>query len=155
MASSGTGSGNFLKVEELMEMAIQFEHDSMQYYHDLRNFVSDSRALGLLDTLEHQEREHRDLLKNYDLGDKPYPLIQYGPAFDLTMPKLEEEDPDLDALLNVAIEREIVSKQVYETTAGQVFGNLAELLRDLAGFEEEHERKLKDLRGYMRGGEAY
>jgi rubrerythrin len=145
------GSGNFLKVEELMELAIQFEHDSMQYYHDLRNMVSDHRAQGLLDTLEHQEREHRDLLRNYDLGDKPYPLLQYGPSFDLTMPKVEQEDPNLDELLEVAIEREIVSKQVYETTAGQVFGNLAELLNDLAGFEEEHERKLKDLRSFLKG----
>jgi rubrerythrin len=145
------GSGNFLKVEELMEMAVRFEHDSMRYYQDLRGFVSDRKARELLKTLEQQEMEHRDLLKNYDLGDRPYPMLQYGPAFDLTMPTIESENPDLTELLDTAIDREIVSKQVYETTAGQVFGKLAELLRDLAGFEEEHERKLKDMRSYMQG----
>jgi rubrerythrin len=145
------GSGNFLKVEELMEMAVRFEHDSMRYYQDLRGFVSDRKARELLKTLEQQEMEHRDLLKNYDLGDRPYPMLQYGPAFDLTMPTIESENPDLTELLDTAIDREIVSKQVYETTAGQVFGKLAELLRDLAGFEEEHERKLQDMRSYMQG----
>jgi rubrerythrin len=70
------------------------------------------------------------------------------------MPQVEEEEPDVFHLLDVAIEREIVSKQVYENTAGQVFGNLAELLRDLAGFEEEHEIKLKDMRDYLKGQES-
>jgi rubrerythrin len=145
---------NFLKVEELLELATQFEQDSMQYYRDLRRYVSEPQAVELLKHLEQQEREHRDLLRNYDPGDKAYPMLQYGPALELTMPQVEEEEPDVFHLLDVAIEREIVSKQVYENTAGQVFGNLAELLRDLAGFEEEHEIKLKDMRDYLKGQES-
>ena len=145
---------NFLQVEELLELATKFEQDSMQYYRDLRRYVSEPQAVELLKHLEQQEREHRDLLRNYDPGDKAYPMLQYGPALELTMPQVEEEEPDVFHLLDVAIEREIVSKQVYENTAGQVFGNLAELLRDLAGFEEEHEIKLKDMRDYLKGQES-
>ena len=55
--------------------------------------------------------------------------------------------------MDVAIDREIVSRQIYNTTAGQVFGNLAQVLQDLAAFEGEHETKLRDMRAYLLGEE--
>jgi len=142
---------NFLKVDELLELAIKFEQESADYYRTLQNHVADSRVLDMLKELEQQEIEHRDILKDFELGDKPYPMLQFGPSFDITLPEVQSESPTLRELMDVAIEREIVSRQIYNTTAGQVFGNLAQVLQDLAAFEGEHEAKLRDLRAYLMG----
>ena len=142
---------NFLKVDELLELAIEFEQESADYYRKLRDHVEDARVLDMLKELEQQEIEHRDILNNFDLGDKPYPMLQFGPSFDITLPEVQSESPTLIELMDVAIDREIVSRQIYNTTAGQVFGNLAQVLEDLAAFEGEHEVKLKDLRAYLLG----
>ncbi len=142
---------NFLKVDELLELAIKFEQESADYYRTLQNHVADSRVLDMLKELEQQEIEHRDILKNFELEDKPYPMLQFGPSFDITLPEVQSESPTLRELMDVAIEREIVSRQIYNTTAGQVFGNLAQVLQDLAAFEGEHEAKLRDLRAYLMG----
>ncbi|MCF7914407.1 MAG: hypothetical protein K9L66_04505 [Spirochaetaceae bacterium] len=144
---------NFLKVEELIELAVEFEQESADYYRDLQKWVEDTDSHALLKTLEKQEIEHRDTLKNFELEDRAYPLLQYGPSFSISLPEIESENPGLRELLDVAIEREIVSRKIYHNTAGQVFGNLAELLEDLAGFEREHEVKLKDMRDYLMGEE--
>jgi rubrerythrin len=144
---------NFLKVEELIGLAVEFEQDSADYYRDLRNRVEDADSRTLLKTLENQEIEHRDTLKNFELEDRAYPLLQYGPSFNISLPEVQSENPGLRELLDVAIEREVVSREIYRNTAGQVFGNLADLLEDLAGFEREHEVKLKDMRDYLMGEE--
>ncbi|MFW5714960.1 MAG: ferritin-like domain-containing protein [bacterium] len=142
---------NFLKVEELLDLAIQFEQESADYYQKLQNHVENRQVLDMLRELENQEIEHRDILKNFELEDKPYPLLQFGPSFSITLPEIESTSPSLRELMDVAIEREIVSRQIYTTTAGQVFGNLAQVLEDLAAFEGEHEAKLKDMRAYLMG----
>ncbi|MCF7915664.1 MAG: ferritin family protein [Spirochaetaceae bacterium] len=142
---------NFLKVEELLDLAITFEQDSADYYRTLQKHVENSRVLEMLKTLELQEIEHRDTLKDFALEDKPYPLLQFGPSFNIALPEIESESPSLQELLDVAIEREIVSRQIYSNTADQVFGNLAQVLQDLAAFEGEHEAKLKDLRAFLTG----
>ena len=142
---------NFLKVEELLDLAIQFEQESADYYRKLQEHVEKRQVLDMLKELENQEIEHRDILKNFELEDKPYPILQFGPSFSTTLPEIESTSPSLRELMDVAIEREIVSRQIYNTTAGQVFGNLAQVLQDLAAFEGEHEAKLKDMRAYLMG----
>jgi len=142
---------NFLKVDELLDLAIEFEQESADYYRKLQNNIENQRVLDMLKELENQEIEHRDILKNFELEDKPYPMLQFGPSFSITLPEVQSDSPTLRELLDVAIDREIVSRQIYNTTAGQVFGNLAQVLQDLAAFEGEHETKLKDLRSYLLG----
>jgi len=142
---------NFLKVDELLDLAIVFEQESADYYRKLQNNIENQRVLDMLRELENQEIEHRDILKNFELEDKPYPMLQFGPSFSITLPEVQSDSPTLRELLDVAIDREIVSRQIYNTTAGQVFGNLAQVLQDLAAFEGEHETKLKDLRSYLLG----
>jgi len=142
---------NFLKVDELLDLAIEFEQESADYYRKLQNNIENQRVLDMLRELENQEIEHRDILKNFELEDKPYPMLQFGPSFSITLPEVQSDSPTLRELLDVAIDREIVSRQIYNTTAGQVFGNLAQVLQDLAAFEGEHETKLKDLRSYLLG----
>jgi len=142
---------NFLKVDELLDLAIEFEQESADYYRKLQNNIENQRVLDMLRELENQEIEHRDILKNFELEDKPYPMLQFGPSFSITLPEVQSDSPTLRELLDVAIDREIVSRQIYNTTAGQVFGNLAQVLQDLAAFEGEHEAKLRDLRAYLMG----
>ena len=74
--------------------------------------------------------------------------MPFSKGFKIT---LENDNPSVYELIDVAIEREVVSREIYYNTAGQVFGNLAQLLEDLAAFEGEHETKLKDMRSYLRG----
>lgn len=140
---------NFLKVDELLDLAIEFEQESADYYQKLQEHVEDERVLAMLRELESQEIEHRDILKEFELEEKPYPMLQFGPSFAVSLPEVQSESPTLQELMDVAIDREIVSRQIYSTTAGQVFGNLAQVLQDLAAFEGEHEAKLRDLRAYL------
>lgn len=143
---------HFINVRELMDLAIRFEEDSIRYYRDMRDRTENRKALSLLKVLEKQEAEHRDTLRNFKLGPGPYAMLQYGPDFSLTMPVVEQDTPGLMELVDVAIEREVLSVRIYRHTADQVFGDLAQLLERLAGFEEEHERKLKNLREYLISG---
>lgn len=142
---------NFIDVKELMQVAIDFEEDSIQFYRRMKGKTDNPRVTDVLNILEEQEVSHKQILQDYELGPGPYAVLQYGPSFSLSMPLVSpDEDLSLDSLLDIAIQRETKSAQIYLRSSELVKGKLAELLIQLAGFEQEHEEKLKDLKTYMK-----
>jgi rubrerythrin len=141
---------NFIDVKELMQIAINFEEDSIQFYLRMQEQTEDVKVMDALKLLENQEIEHKRILQEYELGPGPYAVLQYGPSFSLSMPVVEEKNITLNELLEVAIEREVKSSQIYERSSQLVRGKISELLSQLAGFETEHVEKLTALRTYIR-----
>jgi rubrerythrin len=142
---------NFIDVEELMRIAIDFEEDSIQFYRRMRGKTDDAQVTDVLTMLEKQEVSHKEILQDYELGPGPYAVLQYGPSFSLSMPMVsEEEDLSLASLLDIAVGRETRSAQIYQRSSELVKGKLSELLMQLAGFEREHEEKLISLTTYVK-----
>ncbi|MCK5157092.1 MAG: hypothetical protein KAQ69_11745, partial [Spirochaetales bacterium] len=75
-------------------------------------------------------------------------ILQFPPELSLSMPETEQASMSLDELLEIAIERERKSKEIYAHTAGQVTGNFRDIIMGLSVFEQEHEDKLISLREY-------
>jgi rubrerythrin len=142
---------NFVSANELLEIAVEFEVDSVEYYRMMKKTQSNVHVLDLLGLLEEQEKDHVKMLREFDLGPGPYEVVQYAPSFRLSMPSLKSDNPEFDELLDLAIEREVKSVEIYEKSSAVVTGKLKDLLDDLAGFEREHEYKLKDLRSFLHG----
>jgi rubrerythrin len=140
---------NFISAKELLEIAIGFEHDSVEFYRMMQKGHSNGRVIDLLKLLEEQERDHERTLREFEPGPGPYEMLQYAPSFRLSMPVPKSNDPGFDELLDVAIEREIKSALIYERSAQMVSGKLQTVLQGLVEFEREHEYKLKDLRDYL------
>ncbi len=59
---------DFSKMEEikhLLEVAIEFENDTILFYDMIRTFVEDADTLNLLDIIISEEQEHEKLLREF------------------------------------------------------------------------------------------
>ena len=135
---------NYLSARELIALAVDFEQESAEFYRNIQEYQLDESTRQLAELLEKQEWSHRKMLQEYDISDTEE-YLQFPPEFSLAMPALEKENPTLEELLALAIEREIMAKEIYQNSAAQTKGSLKDLLHGLAVFEEEHESRLKSL----------
>jgi len=71
-------------------------------------------------------------------------MIQFAPELSLSMPS-PPENPGFAEMLRLAIAREEKSARIYRVAAEMTVAGFRELLEGLAGFEEEHERRLRGL----------
>lgn len=136
---------NHLSIEEFLKLAAEFELESARYYEHMLTFDLDKPILQLAEMLEKQEKSHYRILSDFDItGARGF--IQFPPDFSLTMPTLEHENPSMDELFFIAIEREFKSKEIYEHVAGFTSGTLKELVQSLVIFEQEHINRLQSLK---------
>ena len=140
--------GNFVTVGEYLQIVIQFQIESAQFYHDLKGQTDRRDAFELLDILEKQEIKHQQILRDYKVQADPNSILQFPPTLTLAMPVLKSENPTFEELLALAIEREICAAVIYEKAAERVSGGFRDLLTGLAVFEREHEERLKSLQRY-------
>jgi len=141
-------NANFVNVSELMKLAIQFEKDAASYYHTMQGTTENSEAIAILKILEKEEAQHAVILENFDINDIKNQVLQFPPDFSLSMPVLKSDNPGRDELLDIAIAREKQSTKLYNNAAAVSGGELAELLKGLASFEEQHVVKLESFRQY-------
>lgn len=140
---------NYLTMQQFMDVAIQFEVESAEYYHQMATMVSDGEIVELLARLEEQEREHERILKAYNAPDEVATTFQFAPELATAMPS-PSENPDFSEMLSVAIARERKAADIYRAASLRTVGAFREMIEGLAGFEEEHEarlRLLQDSRG--------
>ncbi len=146
MTSSKEGS--YLSAKEFLDMVIQFERDSAQFYRDLRDRFGGEEVRELLAILEREEVRHEMVLREFEQAGEVEGFIQFPPAIELSMPELSDSDAGLDEIIEIAIERERRSVLIYENAATVLIGDFKGLLEGLAGFEREHEVKLKSFKSY-------
>ena len=131
-----------------MRLAIRFEQASAAYYRDMLSKASQREVKELLMLLEQQELAHERILKEYEIPTDTTYVMQFPPSFNLSMPVPDSDDPSYNEMLEVAIQREKKSCELYKKAAGFVTGDFSKLLEGLATFEKEHEEKLKSLQQY-------
>jgi len=135
----------YLNMEQFMRLAIEFEAESAAFYRSMQGPELQPEVRELLQLLESQEREHESILRNYDVDPRDPVMIQFAPELSLSMPS-PPENPDFADMLRLAIAREEKSARIYRIAAEMTVAGFRELLEGLAGFEEEHERRLRGLK---------
>jgi rubrerythrin len=139
---------NFQTIEEFIFAAAEFEQQSAEFYRNILNTKeTEGIVKELLVLLEKQELAHKKTLQDMDIS-QTREIIQFPPKLSLSMPAPKYASLSLAVLLDIAIERERISKEIYAHTAGQVTGNFRNIIIGLSVFEQEHEDKLISLREY-------
>lgn len=148
-----SSSSNYLTFKEFIERAIAFELDSVRFYHNLRGRVDNEQVIELLRMLEKEEAKHAASLRGLNMEDKAG-LLQFPPELSLSMPDVgTTERLSTAELIEIAIEREEISSKAYMGAAELLRGDMQNLLKGLAHFEDEHREKLVKYKSYFINGE--
>lgn len=139
---------NYISLKELMKLAVNFEFESAEYYRNMQKYKLGQSAHQLAELLEKQEMAHKKILEEYDLSGKEG-YIQFPPDFSLILPVLEKSNPSLDEFIEVALQREIKSREIYNNALKFTSGDLKELLAGLVNFEQEHVERLQSLKNNL------
>lgn len=134
----------YVDMRQFMELAIQFEVESAEFYARMGKAASEKSVQELLTTLKAQENDHARILKEYEAPKDSNIILQFAPELSLSMP-VPKDSPDFNEMLTVAIQRERASADIYRRASERTVGAFKELLEGLAVFEQEHEQKLKQL----------
>lgn len=145
---TSSSQGGYLTIDEFIQLAILFETESAEFYHDLGQKVESDEVTDLLAMLEDQEHEHERILRDYTVETDPSSMLQFPPSLSLSLPVPDSDNPAFEEMLSIAIEREIRSREIYEKAADLVSGDFKKLLTGLAVFERQHEEKLRSLKSY-------
>jgi rubrerythrin len=148
-----------LTVDEVLEYSIKIEKESYDFYESSRKVLKEDELISLVTLLLRQEEEHLKSLKALlkDSQKKSY----FKALINVDSSKLTQivhtveitEDTSPIDILNIALEREINTKNNYEMFLGLVkmeenLINTFEMLREK---EEEHiriiKRKINELKG--------
>jgi rubrerythrin len=134
----------YVDMRQFMDLAIQFEVESADFYARMKDAVTEEAVRELLAVLEAEENDHVRILKEFESAGDSDIILQFAPELSLSMP-VPGENPDFEEMLTVAIRRERVSADIYGRASELTLGGFKELLEGLKAFEEEHERKLRQL----------
>jgi rubrerythrin len=145
---------SFMTLTEVIEKAIVFEESSAVFYHGMRREAPSENVRELLETLETEELEHKRILKDglakeNELAKRSghtEEYIQFPPEMSLLMPPMKKEKPTFEELLDYAIEREVQSALIYETTGLTSPSRIKDWFIELSRFERNHEVRLRDLK---------
>ncbi len=141
------GKKGYYSMSQVVERAIEFENDSAAFYRGLREKTGAAAARDLLGLLERQELGHAATLEKLRAKENLDGIfIQFPPELDLAMPEAPPGDPGYEALLDLAIQREIRSAEIYAASAVSAPPPIQSLLEGLVEFERIHERGLKELK---------
>lgn len=132
-------------MQQFVDIAIEAEVQSADFYQQMAGKATDQSVIDLLAKLEAQEREHERILSAYSAPSDDATTFQFAPELTLTMP-VPSHDPDFDEMLDVAIKREHKAAEIYRAASQRTVGAFREMIDGLAGFEEDHEDRLKRLR---------
>ena len=143
MTSSEPSS--YMTCREFVDMAIEFERESVVFYQVLQEQVEPGAVAQLLNLLERQEAHHVRKLQEWT-PEEPGAMMQFPPDLIGGMPGIPEGALGLSELIELAIERERAAKDIYLSAARSVTGSFRDMVQAFAVFEAEHEEKLRSMR---------
>ncbi len=138
-----SNSSSYMSCREFTDMAIELEQESVAFYHDLLAQAEPGATRQLLQLLKQQEARHLRTLQEWTPAE-PEALIQFSPEFAANMPRAPGRPMNLSELIELAIERERISKETYRSAARTVTGDFRAMIEAFAVFEEEHEKHMKN-----------
>lgn len=137
-------SDNVISIKQLIDIAINFEEESAQFYRYIRSIAKNKTLVSLAQMLEKEENEHQQMLRDIQITDDKS-MVTFPLALIESMPSLNINELNVQKLIAIAIEREHVSASIYEQAAVLTGGRIKKLLENLTLFEREHEEKLQRL----------
>jgi rubrerythrin len=139
-------SSPYITSREFLDMAIEFEKDAVRFYSALEKQSTPGAVSQLLSMLKKEEAQHVVALQQWSLAE-PNAMMQFPPDLIGKMPEAPDGPISLSELIEVAIERERIAKEAYLAAARSVTGDFRKMIEAFATFEEEHEEKLRSMRG--------
>ncbi len=139
-------SSAYITSREFLDMAIEFEKDAVLFYSELEQQAEPGAVSQLLSMLKKEEAQHVAALQQWSLAE-PDAMMQFALNLLNQMPAAPEGTLGLTDLIELAIEREQIAKEAYQTAARSVTGEFRALIEAFATFEDEHLEKLRSMRG--------
>lgn len=144
---TNSNSKNYMSQTDFIQYAIEIEKGSAEFYRGMQDLDLQQSTRELVVMLEKEEIKHQEILSNFSPpGGKG--IIQIRPDIELSFPGLPEGEKSVTTILDMAIQREKTTKEMYESASNQARGSFQELLLGLATFERQHEEKLMSLKSY-------
>lgn len=140
-------NSNFMTIGDFIEKAIAFELESADFYGNMLKMELSQSVRDMVSLLETQEISHAKMLREFDVPQTDE-MIQFPPELKIAIPKLPEKLDDLSFLIDLAIQRETGTREIYEAAALHTKGYFKEFIMGLANFEREHEENLTSLKNY-------
>ena len=140
-------------VQEILDVAMQFEKTAQDFYTDLIPKVS-KRIRYLVEELAAEEAMHyqqfADLMKNPDIGQQLTQRIEKPPSNGKFSDAVHAQDlgdnPDDQAILQYALSREQAAMEQYSALAEEGEpGPIRDLFSFLAMEETEHKNELEKI----------
>jgi rubrerythrin len=139
------------KLEAIIDLAIQKEEQSYDFYTGLHSKVKDPGVQGTLTFLAKEELKHKDFLIRYREGGlgpeslRMSHVVNYSIAEHLDQPESKESLEAKDAYL-LAAHRELRAYNFYKALADiHPEGALKEMLTKMANEELKHKEKVEYL----------
>ena len=132
---------NYMDLKEVIDLSIQYENDTAQYYRGILPMLSDGRRRALIESLIKQEEGHTSKLINFKTNIDTMGFVQFPPEIKFTGPQTEKnfEDMSYTELVNHAIELEKRTYGFYKSAASNSpKGPVKELFDALSNFEYSH-----------------
>ncbi|MBD3308195.1 hypothetical protein GF339_17245 [candidate division KSB3 bacterium] len=133
---------SYLTIEEFIKAAVRFEVESAEFYRALKDRTNDAQIEELLGILADEEVSHQHTLEEFEVPKESSGIIQFSPPFTAAMPEVPSELPDTESCIELGLQRERKSVELYEHAAGRVIGDFQQILEGLADFERQHIEKL-------------
>ena len=139
------------KLEAIIDLAIEKEEQSHDFYIGLQSRVKDQGTRETLGFLAGEEVKHKEFLVRYRKGDlgpdtlRPSHVVDYSIAEHLEPPDTKETLDEKDAYL-VAAHRELRAYNFYRALAGiHAQGTVRQMLDRMANEELKHKEKVEYL----------
>lgn len=135
----------YLTMAEVIEAAIRFERDSAEFYEGMVKLAEREEVRELLGQLRDEELGHATSLLGLTVSQDDA-CIQFPPTFTLAPFRSLPVSPGFDDMLDLAIDREVQSVELYRNAAALGSGSIGQLMQDLSKFEAIHVRTLKEMK---------
>ncbi|HOQ79735.1 MAG TPA: ferritin family protein [Candidatus Cloacimonadota bacterium] len=138
-----------MQFEALMEVAIERENESYQFYTDVAATMKDKGVKKIFEDLALEEIGHKNLLQNYknipDTAMKFKDVADYKVADTIELPPLSIEMKPAEAIA-LAIKKEQQAVDFYNDLAQRAIDHdIKNACLELAKMETEHKVKLEDV----------
>jgi rubrerythrin len=132
---------SYMDIKEIIDLSIQYENDTAQYYRNILPLMSDGRRKALIESLIKQEESHSQKLKNFKQNIDSMGFIQFPPEIKFRYPQTEKEYSDMTypELVDHALALEKRAYEFYKSTASaSTQGSVKDLFDALSNFEYSH-----------------
>ena len=140
-----------LTFNQILDMAIQKEIESQNFYTELSQKMTNDAAKDILRQLSQQEQRHQSILEQYQRGELKSGTLSKGQVLDYKLAEHFDQpeitpDMQLKDIILIAANREMHSHELYVAVAGlHPMGEAKRLLEELASQELEHKQKMEFL----------